>query len=98
MGEKKKFTKVKECTHLVLANIIDIIYGMEIPDDLTQETGESLLVMGDLYLMENLKKNSLNSSCQALELGQRLAGVPAYWSSAATSSLPTRTLKLGDSR
>ena len=56
MGEKKKFIEVKECSHYVLAVIIDFIYGTEIPDDLTQETGESLLVMADLYLMEDLEE------------------------------------------
>ena len=53
MGEKKKFIEVKECSHYVLAVIIDFIYGTEIPDDLTQDIGESLLVMADLYLMED---------------------------------------------
>ena len=56
MGEKKKVIEVKECTHYFLAIIIDFINGTEIPDDLTQETGESLLVMADLYLMEDLEE------------------------------------------
>ena len=56
VGEKKKLIDVKECTHYVLAIIIDFIYGTEIPDDLTQETGESLLVMADLYLMQDLEE------------------------------------------
>ena len=58
MGEKKKFIEVKECSHYVLAIIVDFIYGTEIPDDLTQETGESLLVMADLYLIWKTRRKS----------------------------------------
>ena len=80
VGEKKKFLEVKECTHYVLAIIIDFIYGTEIPDDLTQETGESLLVMADLYLMEDLeeavsialaKHLSLDNVLEVFQLGEK---------------------------
>ena len=55
-GGKKMAIEVKECPYHVLSLVIDFIYGTEIPDDLTQDIGESLLVMADLYLMEDLEE------------------------------------------
>ena len=80
MGAKKNSIDVKECSHYALAIIIDFIYGTEIPDDLTQDIGESLLVMADLYLMEDLeeavsialaKHLSLNNVLEVFLLGQK---------------------------
>ena len=46
---------MEECSPLVLATAVDFVYGIGIPEDFGSEDAKSLLVMADLYLMEDLK-------------------------------------------
>ena len=39
----------------VLATAVDFIYGISIPEELSNDDAKSLLTMADLYLMEDLK-------------------------------------------
>ena len=48
--------EVKEFSYDVLSTAVDFIYGIDIPEEFDDaEDLESLLHVGDLYLMENLK-------------------------------------------
>ena len=47
--------KVQECSPQVLATTLDFIYGISLPEDLSTADAQSLLIMADLYLMEDLK-------------------------------------------
>ena len=55
MGEQKKVIEVEECSSLTLAAVIGFMYGINIPEDLSMEDTKGLLLMADLYLMEDLK-------------------------------------------
>ena len=55
MWKNNKVLNVEECSPLVLATVVDFIYGIEMPEDLSSEDAKSVLAMADLYLMEDLK-------------------------------------------
>ena len=46
---------MQECSPQVLATTLDFIYGISLPEDLSTADAQSLLIMADLYLMEDLK-------------------------------------------
>ena len=46
---------MEDCAPHVLATVVDFIYGIKIPADISSEDAKSLLAMADLYLMEDLK-------------------------------------------
>ena len=46
---------MRECNHLVLATVIDFMYGINIPDHLSLEDAKSLLAIADLFKMEDIK-------------------------------------------
>ena len=54
-GGWKRVITVEECSHRVLSAIVDFMYGINIPEDISMEDMFSLLAMADLYLMEDLK-------------------------------------------
>ena len=55
VGGQAKVIKVQECSPQVLATTLDFIYGISLPEDLSTADAQSLLIMADLYLMEDLK-------------------------------------------
>ena len=54
-GIKDKVIEVQECSILVLATVVDFMYGISIPEELSNDDAKGLLTMADLYLMEDLK-------------------------------------------
>ena len=55
VGENRKVVDVQECSAHVLGTVIDFMYGIDMPEDITYDDAKSLLGMADLYLMEDLK-------------------------------------------
>ena len=55
VGNQDKVIEVKECSPLVLTTVIDFMYEISLPEDLSCDDAKSLLTMADLYLMEDLK-------------------------------------------
>ena len=55
VGNNNKDLKVDECSPYVLATVVDFIYGIKLPEELSSMDANSLLAMADLYLMEDLK-------------------------------------------
>ena len=55
VGNQNKVIKVEECSADVLATVIDFMYGISVPEDLSNDDAKSLLTMADLYLMDDLK-------------------------------------------
>ena len=56
IGEKPKDVDVQECTPKVLSVVLRFIYGISLPKDLGVEDAKQLVLMADLYLMEDLKE------------------------------------------
>ena len=56
IGEKPKDVDVQECTPKVLSVVLRFIYGISLPKDLGVEDTKQLVLMADLYLMEDLKE------------------------------------------
>ena len=50
-----KVFEVKECPSHVLEIVINYMYGIDLPSDLSTTYLEDLLFMADLYLMDDLK-------------------------------------------
>ena len=55
VGENRKVLGVQECPPHVLATVIDFMYGIDIPEDISYDDAERVLAMADLYLMDDLK-------------------------------------------
>ena len=56
IGEKPKDIDVQECTPKVLSVVLRFIYGISLPVNLDVEDAKQLVLMADLYLMEDLKE------------------------------------------
>ena len=54
MGDNSKTMEVNEFSYEVLSAAVDFMYGIEIPEDFSDDL-KSLLHMADQYLMEDLK-------------------------------------------
>ena len=55
-GDNSKTLEVTEFSYEVLSAAVDFMYGIEIPEDFNnRDDFKSLLLMADLYLMEDLK-------------------------------------------
>ena len=55
VGDLNKVVKVEECTSFVLARVIDFMYDIKLPAELSYEDLKTVLAMADLYMMEDLK-------------------------------------------
>ena len=56
VGDNSKTLEVTEFSYEVLSTAVDFMYGIEIPEDFNNSDDlKSLLLMADLYLMEDLK-------------------------------------------
>ena len=55
VGDLNKVVKVEECTSFVLARVIDFMYDIKLPAELSYEDAKTVLAMADLYMMESLK-------------------------------------------
>ena len=56
IGEKPKDIDVQECSPKVLSVVLRFIYGISLPVNLDVEDAKQVLLMADLYLMEDLKE------------------------------------------
>ena len=56
IGEKPKDIDVQECSPKVLSVVLRFIYGISLPVNLDVEDAKQLLLIADLYLMEDLKQ------------------------------------------
>ena len=56
VGENNKVFSVEECPPHVLTTVIDFMYGIDIPEQIKEYDAEMVLVMADLYLMQDLKE------------------------------------------
>ena len=58
IGDTASVFEVKDCPHNVLEAVIDFMYGIDLPGNtFSTPDMESLLLMADLYLMEDLKED-----------------------------------------
>jgi len=55
VGDRASVFEVKDCPHNVLEAVIDFMYGIDLPGTFNTPDMESLLLMADLYLMDDLK-------------------------------------------
>ena len=55
VGDLNNVVKVEECTSFVLAKVLDFMYDIKLPAELSYEDAKSLLAMADLYMMDDLK-------------------------------------------
>ena len=55
VGENREVLDVQECPPHVLATVIDFMYGIDIPEDISYDNAKRVLAMADLYLMDDLK-------------------------------------------
>ena len=55
VGDLNKVVRVEECSSFVLAKVLDFMYDIKLPAELSFEDAKAILTMADFYLIEDLK-------------------------------------------
>ena len=49
VGDNQKGLHVQECSPHVLATVLDFMYGIDIPEDISNDNAERVLAIADLW-------------------------------------------------